>query len=104
MSRITKLEAFLKQEPDDSFTRYAMGLEYAKEQKLPEAIRTLEDLRERDPKYIPTYYMLASYYRESGQTAKAKATYLEGIEKARLAKDIHTAAELEEALEELLNG
>jgi predicted Zn-dependent protease len=101
MSRISKLQAFLATEPDDSFTRYAIGLEYAKTQNFPDAIKTLEELRARDPKYIPTYYMLASYYRESGNTMNAKSIYVEGITKARAARDLHAASELEAALDEL---
>ncbi len=101
MSRLTKLLAFLASEPDDSFTRYAVGLEYAKTENYVEAIRTLEELRERDPKYIPTYYMLASYYREINDAAKAEAIYHEGIAKARAAGDIHAASELQAALDEL---
>ena len=100
MSRIPKLLAFLKNEPDDSFTRYAVGLEYAKENRLPEAISTLEDLLVRDPAYVPTYYMLAGYHKETGNLARAKELYQIGMQKAKAANDVHALGELEAALDE----
>jgi predicted Zn-dependent protease len=101
MSRISKLQKFLDSEPDDSFTRYAIGLEYAKEKKYTEAIQTLEELRGRDPKYIPTYYMLAEYYRESGDKTQAQAICRDGIVTSRAANDLHAMSELQAALDEL---
>ena len=101
MNRLAALQQFLAQDPNDSFTRYAIGLEHAKALNYAEAIQTLEELRSRDPNYIPTYYMLASYYREIADTAKARATYREGIAKARAARDLHAASELDAALDEL---
>ena len=101
MSRLEKLQQFLADDPNDSFTRYAIGLEYAKDANYPEAIRTLEELRARDPAYVPTYYMLGEYYREINDTTKAKASFEEGILKARAANNLHAASELQAALDEL---
>ncbi len=101
MNRLAALQQFLAQDPKDSFTRYAIGLEYAKALNYAEAIRTLEELRARDPNYIPTYYMLASYYRETAEKQKATAIYHEGIAKARAVHDLHAASELDAALDEL---
>jgi Tfp pilus assembly protein PilF len=101
LSRLEKLQQFLAADPNDSFTRYAIGLEYAKENKFEEAIKALEELRELDASYIPTYYMLAGYYREVKDLTKAEAMYREGITKARAANDLHAASELQAALDEL---
>ena len=101
MSRLAKLQEFLASDPNDSFTHYALGLEYAKEQNFPEAIRTLEVLRARDPNYIPTYYMLAGYYKDTGKHETAAAIYSEGILKARAANDLHAMSELQAALDGL---
>ena len=101
MTRLEKLQQFLAADPTDSFTRYAIGLEHAKEGKIDEAIQALEELRGRDPNYVPTYYMLGEYYRELNNTSKAEATYKEGIAKARTANDLHAASELQAALDEL---
>lgn len=101
MSRLAALQSFLEQDPNDSFTRYAIGLEHAKESNYADAIKTLEELRGRDPNYIPTYYMLGGYYRETGERDNARAIYQEGITRARAARDLHAASELDAALDEL---
>jgi predicted Zn-dependent protease len=101
MARLEKLQALLEMDPADSFTRYAIGLELAKAGKYEEAIRALEELREQDPGYVPTYYMLAGYYRKTGDTGSAKLIYLEGIVQARTANDRHAMSELQAALDEV---
>jgi tetratricopeptide (TPR) repeat protein len=101
VSRIDKLRDFLAADPGDSFTRYAIGLEYGKEENFPKAIRALEELRELDPDYVPLYYMLAGYYREMGDIENAEAIYNEGITKAEAANDLHALSELQSALDEL---
>lgn len=101
MSRLEKLQAFLEQDANDSFTRYAIALEYAKEKNFLSAIETLEELRARDSGYVPTYYMLGEYYREIGEKQKAAQTYNDGIGVARAANDLHAASELAAALDEL---
>jgi predicted Zn-dependent protease len=101
LSRIDKLKDFLAADPTDSFTRYAIGLEYGKAEKFSEAIRTLEELRGLDPDYLPLYYMLAGYYGEIADIAKADSIYHQGITKARAANDLHAMIELQSALDEL---
>lgn len=101
MARLEQLQALLEQDPMDSFTRYAIGLEYAKAGKYDLAIRTLEELREQSPEYVPTYYMLAGYYRKTNDPESAKLMYQEGIVQARVANDRHAQSELQAALDEL---
>ena len=101
MARLEQLQALLELDPADSFTRYAIGLEFAKVGKYDDAIRTLEALREQDPAYVPTYYMLAGYYRKTGDAESAKLIYREGIVQARTANDRHAMSELQAALDEI---
>ncbi len=98
MSRLEKLQDLLALDPTDSFTRYAIGLEFAKAEKYEDAIHTLEELRERDPAYVPTYYMLAGYYHKTGDNDSATLIYREGIVTARNANDRHAMGELQAAL------
>jgi predicted Zn-dependent protease len=98
LARLEKLQDLLALDPSDSFTRYAIGLEFAKAEKYAEAIRTLEELRERDSSYVPTYYMLAGYYHHTGDDASAKLIYQEGISIARNTGDRHAMSELQSAL------
>ncbi len=101
MNRLEKLQQFLVLEPDDSFTKYAIGLEYASMKVYPEAINHFEELLEKDPAYVATYYQLADAYRISRNNEKAIETYKSGISAARQANDLHAASELQAAWDDL---
>ena len=100
-ARILKLKEFLEKDPNDTFTTYALGLEYASIKLYEQAITTLEQLRQREPDYIPTYYQLADTYRKVNQKEQALAIYKEGITRARNTRDLHAASELEAAMDEM---
>jgi tetratricopeptide (TPR) repeat protein len=100
-TRLDKLKEFLAADPTDAFTRYAIGLEYAKIGERDEAIKALEELRATQMNYVATYYQLASLYREAGMTDQALETYTTGISVARKENDLHAASELQQALSEL---
>ncbi len=101
MTRLEKLQEFLKSDPDDSFTRYAIGLEYRAMQDMLKAIEIFEALVISDPGYAATYYQLADCYRQMKENEKAKSCYRKGIIQARAAQDLHAAGELQMALDEL---
>lgn len=100
-SRLEKLQQFLAQDPNDSFTQYAIGLEYASAKQYGEAIGMLEALRSRDANYVPTYYQLADFYRQTEQKEKALEIYKEGISRARANSDLHAMSELQAAMDDL---
>jgi len=101
MTRLEKLEEFLKADPNDSFTRYAIGLEYRSMKDLPKAIEYLESVIINDPGYVATYYQLADCYRQLKQNEKAIDAYKKGIIQAKAANDFHAVNELEAAIDEL---
>lgn len=101
MTRLEKLQEFLKADPNDSFTLYAIGLEYRSLKDLPKAIEAMESLLISDPGYVATYYQLADCYRQVNEKEKAKSCYHKGIIQARAANDLHAVSELQMALDEL---
>jgi tetratricopeptide (TPR) repeat protein len=101
MTRLEKLQEFLKVDPNDSFTRYAIGLEYRSANDLPKAIEYLESLMIGDPGYVATYYQLADCYRQVDENEKAKSCYQKGILQAKAANDLHSMSELQMAMDEL---
>lgn len=101
MSRLEKLQEFLIADPNDSFTRYAIGLEYQSMKNFEEAAKVFEDLLGRDPDYLATYYQLGAVYNELARMDEARAIYNRGIAVARKAGDTHAASELEAALDEI---
>ena len=102
MNRIEILKGFLKDNPSDSFSRYALALEYVKLGQNDEAFREFEAVRNTDPEYVATYYQLGQLYQKLGRKHDAEKTFRTGITMAAKAGDEHTRSELEAALEALL--
>jgi tetratricopeptide (TPR) repeat protein len=98
MSRIDALKGFLEQDPNDSFSRYALAMEYVKLGRLKAGIEEFETIVQTDPSCVPTYYQLGKAYERGGQLESAIETYRKGVEAASMAGDPHTRDELSEAL------
>jgi len=96
--RISTLKSFLEKDQRDTFTRYALALEYLNCNDLEKGISELETILEYDPEYIATYYQLAKSYVNVGEKGKARAVYEKGIELTELKGDTHTNQELRDAL------
>lgn len=99
--RLESLLQFLEKDPDDSFTRYAIALEYVSEGNIEQGIVYLEDLLERDPGYVATYLQLGYLYTEAGRKDDALAVLKRGIEIAQQSGDLHAASEMQDAVDEL---
>jgi Tfp pilus assembly protein PilF len=102
MNRIEILKGFLEENPKDSFSRYALALEYVKLGQNDDALREFERVKQNDPDYVATYFQLGQLYQKMGQTHEAEKTFRTGITVAGKAGDEHTRSELEGALEALL--
>ncbi|WMJ73763.1 tetratricopeptide repeat protein [Cytophagaceae bacterium ABcell3] len=101
-SRINQLLEFLKEDPNDPFTIYALALEYEKTGELDTAGNYFEQLLKEHEDYLGTYYHAGKYYEKTGQITEAKAAFNKGILKARQQNNLKTASELQNALNELL--
>lgn len=101
MSRIDALLGFLNEDPEDSFSRYALAMEYAKLERHDEAIAEYQKLVSGDPDYVATYYQLGKALERLGRAGEARETYRAGIAAAGRKGDAHTRDELTEALEAL---
>ena len=102
MNRIEILKGFLKENAADSFSRYALALEYVKLGQNDDAVREFETVTKNDPGYVATYYQLGQLYQKLGKGHEAEKTLRTGITVAAKAGDEHTRSELEAALETLL--
>lgn len=92
---------FLEQDPDDSFTRYAVAMEYMGARDFAQARDYLLALRERDPGYVATYYQLGQVFTALEEWDSAEEAYSAGIGVSRTAGDLHAMSELQAALDEL---
>ena len=102
MARIDLLKEFLRENPNDSFSRYALALEYVKLNQLDDARREFETVRDNDPDYLATYYQLGQLYSRLSLRHEAEKTFRTGITVAAKQRDAHTQSELESALEGIL--
>jgi Tfp pilus assembly protein PilF len=98
-SRLETLKEILKKDPGDSFSRYALGLEYVSVSMPELARRIFEELIMEQPEYLAAYYQLGKLYELLGENDLASQTYKSGMKIAELQNDGHTRQELEEALE-----
>jgi tetratricopeptide (TPR) repeat protein len=101
-SRLDSLKKMLENDPQDSFARYALGLEYMGLNEYDNARQIFEELTILDPNYTATYYQLGKVYENLGEERMAAKTYEKGIYVASSHNDQHTKSELEQALNELL--
>ena len=101
MDRIEKLKEFLQKDPADSFVQHALALEYIKVGSDAEAQHLFEDILQRDPGYVGSYYHLAKLFERNGSTEAAIKWYEKGMEQAKQKGEDKAYGELRSAYEEL---
>jgi Tfp pilus assembly protein PilF len=99
--RIAKLRALLARESNDSFSRYALALEYAGANDLAQALTLLEDLVQRDQSYVPAYQQLGYLYQKLGRREEAVSAFRRGMEIATQQDDHHARSEMQDALDDM---
>lgn len=100
-SRFEALQEYLAQDPNDSFTRYALAMEYVGQHEVAKAVEQLEDLLNRDNLYIPAYQQLGYLYAQLERRDEAISILRRGIEVATAAGETHARGEMLDALDEL---
>jgi len=101
MDRISKLREFLQANPNDSFVKHALALEYIKLGDDSTAKGVFEEILTHDPGYVGSYYHLAKLLERTGDINAAIAWYKKGMAAAQQAGDRHALGELKSAYEEL---
>jgi tetratricopeptide (TPR) repeat protein len=96
--RIVLIKQMLDKNPEDSFLRYAVALEFKKNGDVEKSINYLEELIKKDPNYLASYYQLGKIFEEEGQAHKAIVFYRQGKLIAAKVNDRKTLGELDEAL------
>ncbi|MDP1677588.1 MAG: hypothetical protein Q8L88_12080 [Bacteroidota bacterium] len=99
--RIEKLKELIAKDTSDSFSRYALALEYIGRNEPLTAIELLEELILQDVNYIPAYHQLGQAYGKLNRTQQAKTAYRKGIDLAHEQKDDKAEKEMREELEDL---
>jgi len=100
-TRREMLEEFVAQDPNDSFSRYALALELEKESRPQEALPQLREVITRDPSYVAAYYHLGRLLAQVGLLEDARDAYRRGLDVATASGDRRAGSEMQEALEML---
>ena len=95
------LEEFVAQDPNDSFSRYALALELEKEGRAQEAVPQLREVIARDPSYVAAYYHLGRLLAQTGLVEEARDAYRRGLDAAIASGDQRARSEMQEAIEML---
>jgi len=100
-ARLEKLQRLLDADPGDSFTRYALALEYFSREDAGMGIALLKQTIDGDPAYVPAYQMLGQQLARLGESEEAAGILRRGIGVARAAGETHAASEMQDELDEL---
>ena len=97
-NRLEILQQMVQQDPNNTFARYGLAMEYANGKQLDQAIHEFRLLLERDPNYAAAYFHGGQALADSGDFEAARELYEKGIEVTTRKGDGHTRAEIEAAL------
>lgn len=100
-ARIEFLENALKNNPDDTFARYALAMELSTSDNLDEAWLHFNYLLTHHPNYAPTYNQAGMCLLNRGQREDAKHILAKGVEVTGRQGNRHAQSELQNALDEL---
>ena len=102
-AKIKQLARQIKENPSDSFSKFALALEFRKQGEFKKARILFEDILNSDPDYVGVYYHLGKLYETLDRFNDAQELYQKGIKVADDQDESRTHKELNEALEQLKN-
>lgn len=103
-SRVATLKEILEGNPDDTFARYALGMEYSGSGETDAALAEFRRLLTAHPDYTNAYFMAAQALARAERSGEAKTMLQQGIECARRTRNQHALSEMEAMLDELEAG
>jgi len=98
-NRLEVLKNMVALNPNDSFARYGLGMEYANSGDLENAMREYRALLTVNPNYSAAYYHGGQTLEKLGRKDEARALYAQGIEATTRSGDFHTCGEIQAALD-----
>jgi cytochrome c-type biogenesis protein CcmH/NrfG len=101
MDRIAALNEILTQNPNDTFARYGLAMEYSKQGDLDQSLAEFSMLLKSNPDYTPGYFMAAQTLARADRIAEAKTMLTDGIASASRTGNLHAQGEMEAMLAEL---
>jgi hypothetical protein len=103
VSRRSKIESMLADDPGDQFLRYSLALELEKEAEHDASLNHLASLQREAAPYVPAFFMAAQQMVRLGRVEEARGVLRDGIQEARRQGNAHAAGEMSEFLVSLGN-
>jgi Tfp pilus assembly protein PilF len=97
-NRLQMLEQMVSQDPNNTFARYGLGMEYANSGDWTQAVVEFRTLLQHDEDYAAAYYHAGQALEKLGEIEQARVMYEQGIEASTRKGDLHTRSEIEAAL------
>jgi tetratricopeptide (TPR) repeat protein len=100
-NRMEVLKNMLAQNPQDSFARYGLAMEYTNRGDWESALAEFRVLLENNSGYAAAYFHGGQALEKLGRLEEARDLYQKGIEVTARSGDRHTQSELQAALDML---
>ena len=97
-NRLEMLTQMVQQDPNNTFARYGLAMEYLNGGDPAKAVEEFETLLRQDENYAAAYFHGGQALEKLGKIVEARDMYERGIEAATRKGDGHTRAEIEAAL------
>ena len=101
MDRIAGFKEILALDPNNSFARYGLAMEYVSLGDLPTALAEFDGLLAANPDYTAGYFMAAQALANAGRETEAIARLKDGIASAIRTGNSHAQGEMQTLLDEL---
>jgi hypothetical protein len=101
-NRLELLLQFYTEDPADPFNGYALAMEY-QHKDTAKAKYYLDELLEKHPEYLPTYYHAAALYAAMENHGRAEELYQKGMQLALQQQNTKTYQELQRAHRQFLD-
>ena len=97
-NRLDILKQMVSQDPNNTFARYGLAMEYANNGDDERAVEEFRALIQKDENYAAAYHHGGQALEKLGRIEEARKMYEDGIEASIRKGDSHTRSEIEAAL------
>ena|SRR5437667_3045765 len=98
IARLDALKGMVAANPNNSFLRYGLAMEYKNTGELEAAVSEFRALIAADPDYSAAYFHGGQTLERLGLVEEARALYLEGVAVTERKGEDHARGELQTAL------
>jgi Tfp pilus assembly protein PilF len=100
-SRLEQFKEFVEMDPNDTFSRYALGMEYMGISEYRRAVEQFEEVIRIAPHEVSAYFQAGIAHTHLDEKNHARDYLTRGIAMAEKINDGHAKREMQEALDSL---